>query len=414
MPGTEPATVETAAPSASSTRSVSRRGLFGALAGAAGGAAVTAAGFAIAGGVGRSDAESTVERLHGSDRIPCHGAHQAGITTAHTAHVSYLALDLLPGADDDGILRMLRLLSGDIEALTAGTAPLADVEPELAELPARLTVTVGFGRELVRRVDPAAVPTWLGPLPKFSRDRLEEAYSGGDLLLAIAADDPVTIAHAARFLVKDVRPFAKPRWRQDGFARARGTESDGRTMRNLMGQVDGTVNPKPGASDFAGLVWHGSDAGWLENGSALVLRRIRMELDTWDRVDRVGREFAMGRTLREGAPLTGKREHDEPDFAARDALGFTVISKDAHIARAHSTDPSERIYRRAVNYDDGLEQGLLFACYQRDPLAQFVPIQKRLDEADLMNEWVTHIGSAVFAIPPGWRAGGRLGETLVA
>ncbi|WP_416447171.1 Dyp-type peroxidase domain-containing protein [Leucobacter sp. HNU] len=123
MPGTEPATVETAAPSASSTRSVSRRGLFGALAGAAGGAAVTAAGFAIAGGVGRSDAESTVERLHGSDRIPCHGAHQAGITTAHTAHVSYLALDLLPGADHDGILRMLRLLSGDIEALTAGTAP---------------------------------------------------------------------------------------------------------------------------------------------------------------------------------------------------------------------------------------------------------------------------------------------------
>ena len=67
-----------------------------------------------------------------------------------------------------------------------------------------------------------------------------------------------------------------------------------------------------------------------------------------------------------------------------------------------------------MNYDDGAEQGLLFACYQRDPLAQFVPIQRRLDELDLLNEWVTHTGSAVFAIPGGWRPGGMLGEALFA
>ncbi|SNQ49443.1 hypothetical protein FRACA_3300004 [Frankia canadensis] len=36
-----------------------------------------------------------------------------------------------------------------------------------------------------------------------------------------------------------------------------------------------------------------------------------------------------------------------------------------------------------------------------------------LAELDLLNEWVTPIGSAVFAIPPGCAAGGFVGETLL-
>lgn len=139
-----------------------------------------------------------------------------------------------------------------------------------------------------------------------------------------------------------------------------------------------------------------------------------MEMDTWDQVDRIGREATIGRDLAVGAPLTGTNEFDEPDLDAKDSLGFHIIPDFAHIRRARSDDPNERIYRRAINYDDGDEQGLLFVCYQRDPLKQFVPIQQRLDELDLLNEWVTHVGSAVFAIPPGWQPGGMLGETLLA
>lgn len=392
---------------------LSRRGLVGgALAGA--GLIGLGGGIAAAGGVGLTRPDAQDAAPFGGETIPCHGTHQAGVATPMTAHGRYLAFRLRSGVDAAAIARLLRVLTADIEALTAGRSPVTDTEPELAANPARLTVTVGFGQELVRRVAPGLVPAWLGPVRDFPRDALDPAYTGGDLLLAIAADDQMAVSHAARLLGKTVHSFTTPAWQQHGFRNARGGLGAGHTMRNLMGQVDGTTNPAPGTDDFAGLVWLGPEAGWLRHGTVLVIRRIRMEMDTWDTVDRVSREGAMGRDLAVGAPLTGSRERDAPDWEARDALGFHIIPDYAHIRRARSTDPAERVYRRPLNYDDGTERGLLFLCYQRDPRRQFEAIQARLDELDLMNEWVTHTGSAMFAIAPGWAAGGSLGDTLLA
>jgi len=352
----------------------------------------------------------------GGESLPCHGEHQSGITTVPAAHIRYLAYELEEGTDRDALRRMFRVLTGDIEGLTSGEAPLADPEPELAARPARLSVTVGVGPELVRILDSELCPPWLAPLPPFSRDRLGEGYDGGELLLILQADDLLPLSHAHRMLDRDLAGFARPLWQQQGFRQARGAEPDGRTMRNLMGQIDGTVNPEPGDEGFPSLVWLGREAGWLAGGSALVLRRIRMELGSWDTVDRPGREQSIGRRLSDGSPLSaapGSGERTPADFAARDRLGLSAIPLDSHIRRARSEDPSERIFRRAANYDDGDEAGLLFACYQRDPLKQFVPIQRRLDEADRLNEWVTHVGSAVFAILPGFRPGGMLGDSLL-
>lgn len=356
----------------------------------------------------------------GGESLPCHGAHQAGVMTAPVAHARYVAYTLRPESDRAALARMFRILTGDIEGLTSGRAPLADPEPELAARPSNLTITIGVGPELVRRIDASRVPEWLAPLPAFERDRLDGRHDGGDLLVLLQADDPLPLAHAARMLERDLRSFAEVRWSQQGFRQARGAEPNGTTMRNLMGQVDGTINPAPLDEDFASLVWIGSgdDRGdqptWVHGGSALVLRRIRMQLDTWDMVDRPGREQTIGRTLADGSPLTGGDEHTPVDFEATNANGLPVIPSYAHVRRAHSTDPSERIFRRSTNYDEGGESGLLFACYQRDPLTQFVPIQRRLDELDLLNEWVEHIGSAVFAILPGFTPDTGLGDTLFA
>nr|BFE78182.1 hypothetical protein GCM10020093_007830 [Planobispora longispora] len=149
----------------------------------------------------------------------------------------------------------------------------------------------------------------------------------------------------------------------------------------------------------------GGGPDWMRGGTTLVLRRIRAELETWDALDRVGKEFSVGRRLGTGAPLTGEKEHDEPDFAALTPAGFPVIDDQAHIRRAHVADPGMRIFRRVYNYDEGLsagghaDSGLLFASYQADIARQFIPVQKRLAEADLLNEWTTPIGSAVFAVP---------------
>ncbi|MGP9729255.1 Dyp-type peroxidase, partial [Glutamicibacter sp. AOP3-A1-12] len=273
-----------------------------------------------------------------------------------------------------------------------------------------LTVTFGFGPKLVELAGSSAAG--IQPLPKFSIDRLQERWNDGDLLLHIASDDQLTVAHAQRMLLKDARRFASVKWVQPGFRRSRGSEATGTTMRNLFGQVDGTVNPSPQTADFNALVWN------PDGSTTMVIRRIQMDVDTWDEVDRSGREFSVGRTLANGAPTTGSQEHDEPDFEATNALGFTVIPAHAHIRRARSENPSERIFRRGYNYDeqptgtDISDSGLIFVSYQQSVAKQFVPLQQRLAELDALNQWTTPIGSAVFLIPPGCAEGGFVGETL--
>ncbi|MDE0572043.1 Dyp-type peroxidase [Demequina sp. B12] len=354
--------------------------------------------------------------LNGAQTVPFHGRHQAGIATPIAAYAAYVALDLHDDVDRDGLRRLMRILTDDARRLSAGQAALADTEPELAEVTAGLTVTFGFGPGFVTRAG-GPMPSWLAPLPAFEIDALDPAWSDGDLLMIVSADDQVTVAHAVRMLMKDSRSFTTPRWRQDGFRRAYGSEVSGTTMRNLFGQVDGTTNPEPGTADFDSVVW--SDDGWLAGGTSLALRRIRMNLDTWDEVDPTGRSFSVGRRISDGAPLTGNKEGDLPDFDAKTPAGRTVISPVSHIARSRPEQPHEVIFRRGYNYDlppdgDGVsESGLIFASFQADVTRQFLPIQQRLADADLLNTWTTPIGSAVFAIPPGCDEGGYIGQTLL-
>lgn len=355
--------------------------------------------------------------LNGDATVPFHGSHQAGIDTDAQAHGTFVALDLLASTDRDALRRMMRVLTDDAARMTQGTPALADSEPELALAPARLTVTFAFGPGFVTRALGTG-PEWLAPLPAFAVDRLRPEYSDGDLLLQVASDDPLTTAHTVRMLVKDTRSFATVRWMQRGFRRAHGSVKPGTTMRNLFGQVDGTSNPTPGTADFDDVVW--TTEGWMAGGTGVVIRRIAMDLDTWDRLDRPGRDQSIGRFQSNGAPLTGKDEFDEPDFDAKTAIGFPVIPEYSHLRRARSPQMRERIFRRGYNYDDSLpstqtpDAGLIFVAFQADVARQFTPIQRRLDELDLLNKWTTPIGSAVFAAPPGCARGGFIGETLLA
>jgi dye decolorizing peroxidase len=412
---------------------VSRRRLLVA-GGAAGVGAASAAGLESArraGALGGPTAgEGPGAVAHGQRTEPFHGARQAGVGTAPQAFAAFVALDLHAGATRDSVRRMLRVLSDDAAALTQGRAPIGDQEPWLAEHPARLTVTFGFGPRIFELVAPARRPAWLRPLPAFSIDRLEERWNDGDLLLQICADDRLTVAHAQRMLLKDARSFAAVRWVQDGFRHTVGSVPDGQSMRNLFGQVDGTANARAGTDEFERTVY-GRDgfAPWTEDGTALVVRRIAMNLDTWDEADTPAREDAVGRRLRDGAPLTGTAEHDEPDLAARGPLGFPVIADYAHVRRSRSEDPRERIHRRVYNYDQPVagasgtarrgeaeggvsSAGMVFASFQSDVDRQFVPIQRRLDELDMLNAWTVPVGSAVFAVPPGCAEGGFVGDVL--
>ena len=384
-----------------------------------GGAAALAAGAVVtASGVANS---AVVDHGFGTDAEPFYGPHQAGIATAPQAHGVFLAFDVKPTdtrSERDTVAAILRLWTVDAARLTAGRPAVADTEPELATRPARLTVTVGLGPGLLGRLG-ATVPRSARDLPEFGPDRLQERWSGGDLLLQICGDDPVSIAHATRVLTKNVRAMAVQRWRQAGFRNARGADRQGTSMRNLMGQVDGTVNLAP--VEFDELVWLGDEVyPGLAGGTLMVLRRIEMQLDTWDELDRESKELTVGRTLDSGAPLTGQRETDEPDFTlARN--GIPVIPPNSHIALARHRHDGERFLRRPYNYDDAPEPGqtsntgLIFATYQRDIDTQFLPVQQRLAQFDALNQWTTAIGSSVFVILPGVRSPeGYLGQELLA
>lgn len=358
--------------------------------------------------------------LHGSEVIPFHGEHQAGVETTAQASATFLGLDLREHVDREGIIRLLRLLTDDAARLTQGVPALADTEPEMAAEPARLTVTFGFGPGLLERAG-AEVPTWLAPLPHFEIDQLEPELGDGDLLLQVAADDPLTVSHAVRMLLKDARAFTAVRWVQHGFRRALGTQRPETTQRNLFGQLDGSANPELGSDRFSRVVW--IDNGPFAGGTSMVLRRIRMDLDGWDEVDRVARDNATGTHQDTGGPLSGGDEFADADFAATSEHGFPIIPEFAHVRRAHGIDEGEHqeIFRRPYNYDVPppagseavSEAGQIFVSFQADLLGQFLPIQQRLADLDLLNQWTTPIGSAVFAIPPGCAEGEYVGQAVL-
>ena len=225
------------------------------------------------------------------------------------------------------------------------------------------------------------------------------------------------MAHAVRRLVADAAPFARLRWRQGGFWN--GVDSSGRpiTGRNLFGQVDGSANPRPGTPVFDQTVWI-PDGPWA-GGTSLVVRRIRLDLHTWDELTRAEQERSVGRRLDTGAPLTGAREQDDVDLAALGEDGRPLIPGNAHARRAHpSLNGGRRIFRKGANYTHtapgGIESGLLFLSFQADLAAQFVPIQRSLDDLDALNRWTTAIGSASFAVLPGFEENGWLGEPLLS
>ena len=356
----------------------------------------------------------------GSDVQPFYGAHQAGVETPPQALATFIAFDLRADADRDAVGRLMRLWTDDAARLTSGDAALADTEPELAMRPAGLTVTFGFGPALFDKLGlPHQRPAGLVEVPDLPIDRLQDRWSGGDVLVHVAADDPTTVAHATRMLLKDGRGFVHVRWVQRGFRDARGAVSDGSTPRNLMGQVDGTINPTPGSADFDDVVWSDDGPPWFQGGSTLVIRRIAMNLDTWDAVDRSSREQVIGRSLADGAPLTGGDEHTAVDLEAVGPDGLTVIAPFAHARRARAHAPHERFLRRGYNYDDSpgvgsvSDVGLLFCAYQADVGRQFVPVQRRLAAFDLLNQWTTPVGSAVFALPRGCQPGEWIGQELL-
>ncbi|MFC6428778.1 Dyp-type peroxidase [Nocardiopsis tropica] len=395
----------------------SRRGLLAATgaAGLAGLAAGAGAGHAFA---DRRAGEENAQALAPSrSRAGDRDGLPPALLSPTPSQVRLVALDLRaePGERArEAARRVLRTWGREIGALHGhGLDARVEGAPTRGLFPASLGVTVGLGASLLDRIGAQdRIPPHMEDVPAFASDRLEPGWCGGDLLLHAGAEDPVVLSSAVGHLVGAVAADARPRWSLPGFQRsAAAAEDPGATPRNLMGQIDGTVNPHASDPVFGPqvLAAHPEPAlAWMDGGTYLVVRRIRMLLDDWYSLDPGDREAVVGRRLSNGAPLGGSAEDDLPDLSATGEDGTPVIAPDAHIRLAAPGNTlGARMLRRGFNYDlgwdaDGLRQaGLVFTAWQADPRAGFTPVQRALDEgADALHRYVRHEGSALFAVPP--------------
>ncbi|MFE7765040.1 iron uptake transporter deferrochelatase/peroxidase subunit [Streptomyces sp. NPDC057438] len=351
--------------------------------------------------------------------VAFHGAHQAGIATPVQDRLHFAAFDVETDARD-AFVAMLKDWTAAARRMTAGKAVgdgayggLAEAPPDdtgeaLGLRPSRLTLTVGFGPSLFDRFGLAGRrPEALVDLPQFAGDNLDRARSGGDLCVQACADDPQVAVHAIRNLARIGFGKVSVRWSQLGFGKTSSTTPEAQTPRNLMGFKDGTRNIAGTETDrLKKFVWVGekdvdADSAWMKGGSYLVARRIRMHIETWDRTPLQEQEDIFGRDKGEGAPVGKAKERDEPFLKA--------MLPDAHVRLAHpDSNHGVTLLRRGYSFTDGtdglgrLDAGLFFLAYQRDVREGFIPVQRNL-ATDALNEYIQHVGSAIFAVPPGVR-----------
>ncbi|QUR68923.1 iron uptake transporter deferrochelatase/peroxidase subunit [Mycobacterium spongiae] len=385
------------------------------------GAAVGAAGTALTGGVliggARVDARAA-QRSEPTEEssYPFDGQHQAGILRPATKQpsASFTAFDVTAKTRGE-LIALLKTLTDRARMLTRG-GPVTDTGvggPPLdsavlgGAIPSDgLTVTVAVGSSLFddRFGLKKLAPLRLTPMTVFPNDFPDPAWTGGDLLVQLCANNPDTIHHAIRDITRHTRAGMQVRWKIQGYnspPRPTGTP------RNLLGFKDGTANPTNAESQQ--LIWVDDPAepAWTHGGSYQVVRLIRMLVEFWDRISINEQEGIFGRRRDSGAPLDGNVENDTPDYGA-DPDG-RIIPLDAHIRLANPRTPdtaNQRIVRRSYNYDLGVDPngniaaGHIFVAFQQDIRRQFEAIQTRLIDEPLV-DYVQPFGGGYFLALPG-------------
>ncbi|MGQ0624461.1 MAG: iron uptake transporter deferrochelatase/peroxidase subunit [Sporichthyaceae bacterium] len=400
---------------------VSRRRMLGLTGGLAALGAAGGVGYATRAAVAdTSGAQGQGLDAPRGEPVSFRGAQQAGIATPVQDRLHITAFDVLT-EDREELSTLLKAWTAAAERMCAGLdaveggsfptvvqAPPGDTGEAVGLPPSRLTLTIGFGPSLFSRDGQArfgltsARPAALQDLPNFPGDTIDPLSSRGDIIVQACADDPQVAVHAIRNLARIGFGTVSVRWSQLGFGKTSSTTPAEQTPRNLFGFKDGTSNIAGGdESALAEHVWVGAegDQEWMRGGTYLVTRRIRMIVEIWDRTPLFDQEGIIGRDKREGAPAGAALE--------RDPVVIADQPRGSHIELASPlTNDGTTMLRRGFSFVDGsdglgrLDAGLFFISFQKDPAA-FSRIQARLAAADVLNEYIRHTSSGVYACPPG-------------
>lgn len=344
--------------------------------------------------------------------ISFYGKHQSGIETPAQNNI-YFAVLTLNTNDKEEVKKMFKdwteysakLMKGELVGKERSNklVPPTDTGEAIGLNTQNLTITFGVSPSFLDKLGlENKKMKEFKDLPHFSKDQLKEEFTGGDICIQVCADDPQVAFHAVRNLFRKARSTVSLKWAQAGFAPITG----GKTPRNLFGFKDGTENQRT-EEQLNANVWYDKD-DWLKDGSFLIVRKIQMFLETWDRTNLQEQENTFGRYKESGAPFGKKDEFDEIDMSKQPLESHVKLAKEAN----------SKILRRGYSYANGVHEvtgqfdtGLLFISYQKDP-EQFIKIQNSLGADDKLNEYITHIGSGIFACFPGVKEGEYIGQKL--
>jgi deferrochelatase/peroxidase EfeB len=310
----------------------------------------------------------------------------------------------------------MRSLTATAADLTSGKAGKATFDP------ARLTVTFGLGASVFdsRFGIAGHRPPALVDMPHFKGDRLEPALTGGDLGVQCCATSHEVVDRALHAIAAAAHGAADLRWSQYGFVRDPLPGERGGTPRNILGFKDGTNNLKiDDAARMRSNVWVNAGDGpdWMTNGTYMVTRNLKVLVANFLIEPLDVQQYAFGRYKSSGAPF-GQENEFAPVIRDKEPPDCHIMV--ANPRRAGSE--AERILRRSYTFTDGYDAqisnptgGLFFISFQRDPRRQFIPIQQRLATHDRFTvEYPVPRGSAMYAVPPGIRPGGYVGESILA
>lgn len=372
---------------------------------------------------------------------PFRGEHQPGVITPQQQQMHTAAFDVMDNMERQDIIKLLKDWSLAAERMMAGELvndmkAFRDVPPddtgETMDLgPGSLTITFGFGETFFKKdgkdrfgIADRMPQSMKGGIPKMAAEFFEDGKSYGDIIIQSCAEDPMIAMHAIHNLTRIGFGTVKVKWSQLGYGRTSSTSKNQSTPRNLFGFKDGTASLKAEDGDklLNEHVWiqPEDDGGkYFAGGTFLCFRKIYQMMEVWDDLVLSEQETIIGRDKIEGAPLSGKKEMDTPDFKKKGEDGELLIAPDSHLAKVHpDNNGGAHMLRRGYNYMEGsneygrLNGGLFFIAFVRDPKRNFINILKRMYN-DQMTEYLQHLATGLYVCPPGVKEGEQyIGQKL--
>ena len=214
------------------------------------------------------------------------------------------------------------------------------------------------------------------------------------------------------------RASAGRRWASAAPRRPRPSQQ---TPRNLFGFKDGTANILAEDALDASTSTSGCRPPTAPRGSPAARTsspaRSRCSSRPGTACGSASRRRIIGRTKGEGAPLSGGTEFTEPDFEAEGPTGAPLIDTAAHVRLAHHSlerrradaAPRLQLRRRQQRARPPRRRAVLPVV---PALAGAVHRRAASLATDVLNEYIRHVGSAIFAVPRGVRKGGFVGQAL--